>query len=682
TAAPPSLGEVARRVPGVMSQPAGAGQTAILVRGIGLVGDTTTAVYFADVPIAGPSGTGSDGARTSSDIALIDVAGISVARNARGTEHGVGALAGEIAVSPTAARIGVSEASASLAAGLQEGGAPSLAASGMGNLPLGPSAALRLVGYAQHSGGYVDNVRTAQRNVNASTTRGLRAALAWEPDALTTTDTLVIWQERRIGDSSVWSRDLGAYRTDRYFSAPTRHDFGLARLRVDRALGAVTLTSVSAAYLWNIDRRYDRTRVTQLQATDPEGCMRYFALETTACDTAQAETFESYVLGLTPTLLHVPIRSQRQIQEVRLHAERSTGLSWVLGAVIDRRHEALRSALSSVSLPDLTPQTYFGVRSLAVTRAQKAAFANASYRDSAGLRLAAGLRIESYSLVSQGDVEVPNVISGSIDSWPRTVRRSHGWQGSVHADVPIADHLDLHTQLSRTDRPGGVNTAPALVTGHFTYDGDTLWGIETGLRWSLDQRLDLSLTAFLNDWRDMQFRAFSDNRSFAYLVNIGNAALQGAEASARLHAGRLRAGLDVSYIDARLNRVTDAAALAGDARADDRLPFVPSLRANARVSRRFVLGDTRSLRLAAEWEVQSGFESTFRRDDPNRARTRAHQLANLDLVYASPLGELALSVKNLFDSTAILRMVSNGYGADQTLSAGPREWVLSLSRPF
>src|SRR3546814_19632407 len=88
-----SLDKLVQRAPGVLAQPTGSGQLAILVRGIGLVGDTTTAIYFGDVALSGPQGTGSDAAPTSSELALIDTAQLDVSRHSPGA-HKTGTASG------------------------------------------------------------------------------------------------------------------------------------------------------------------------------------------------------------------------------------------------------------------------------------------------------------------------------------------------------------------------------------------------------------------------------------------------------------------------------------------------------------------------------------------------------------------------------------------------------------
>ena len=666
--------------PGISSEPGNAGQRALVVRGVGMAGESTTLVYFGDVPIAGPSGTGSDAARTTSDLSLVDVAQVRIARTARSAEHGVGALAGEIEIAPEEPHLGQWDGGASLGLGMQQGGEPDLSASSTLNIPLGQRAALRATAYASRAGGYVDNVRTGARNVNDDDISGLRLIARIVPQPDLDISALLTWQHRRIADASSWFQSLGPYRTDRYFAAPTTHDFLMGRLKIGYGGGPVRLTSITAAYRWSLDRRYDRTNATLLQGQDPEACQRYFGLDSPSCDPAQTQQFADYAASLAPSLLHIPIVSTRILQELRLGHDNAHGLGWVAGVLIDHRSERLRSELSSYSGdPDVTGEL-FGARRLAISRDQAALFGTLSYRED-DLLVSLGLRYDDYRVASQNDVVVPNLLSGSIDSWPRTVSRSGGLSTRVHIDLPIAPGASWHTQLTRSIRPGGVNTASVLLPDRRTYDGDSLWGAELGFNLHLGRDSEMTLTAYMNDWRDMQYRALSENRSHAYLVNVGNAMILGTEFElvARPLPG-LTARLEASLIRADLTRVSDAAPLVGGADKGDSIPFVPHRRLQASLARSWSVGGHGQLTVEGDWQYQSGSWSTFTRDDPDFVETSSFSLFGAGVSWRRERTSLSLRARNIFNRVANLRAVTNGYGVGQTFSSGPRSILLSWDR--
>ncbi|WHO40988.1 TonB-dependent receptor [Sphingobium sp. AP49] len=666
--------------PGISSEPGNAGQNALIVRGVGMAGEATTLVYFADVPVVGPSGTGSDAARTTSDLSLVDVAQVRISRTARSAEHGVGALAGEIEIEPEEPHLGQWGGGAGLSLGIQQGGEPGLSASSTLNIPLGTRAALRATAYASREGGYVDNVRTGARNINDDDISGLRliARIAPQPDL--DISALLAWQHRRIADASSWFQSLGPYRTDRYFAAATTHDFLMGRLKIGYGTGAIRLTSITSAYRWTLDRHYDRTNATLLQGQDPDGCQRYFGLDTPTCDPAQAQQFADYAASLAPSLLHIPIVSTRILQELRLSHDNAHGLGWIAGVLIDHRTERLRSELSSYSDDPGATGEIFGARRLAITRDQAALFGTLSYREE-DLLVSLGLRYDDYRVSSQNDVVVPNLLSGSIDSWPRTVNRSGGLSARLHVDLPIAPGATWHTQLTRSIRPGGVNTASVLLADRRTYDGDSLWGAELGLNLHLGRDVEMTLTAYMNDWRDMQYRALSENRSHAYLVNIGNAMILGSEFElvARPLPG-LTARLEASLIRSDLTRVSDAASLVGGAEQGDAIPFVPHRRLRVSLTHGWAVGGHGQLAIEGDGQYQSGSWSTFTRDDPDFTATKGFSLFGAALTWRRERTSLSLRARNIFNRVANLRAVTNGYGVGQTFSSGPRSIQLSWDR--
>lgn len=675
-----SLTEIAQLIPGISAQPTGSGQQAIIVRGVGLAGDTTTIVYFGGVPISGPSGTGSDGARTSSDLALIDIESVRSSRTSRSSQHGVGALAGEIEIEPRKPQLGRWEAASTVAASMQKGGDPGFLLSSSINAPSGPDLAFRLTGYAQSQGGYIDNIRTGRSNVNGDVIRGVRLMTRYTPSPALDMNILMLWQHRRIGDPSAWLRDLGPYNSDRYFTAPTTHDFKLARLDTQYAPGPVTLKSITAYYRWRLDRKYDRTNVTLLQAMDGAACQRYFSLQAQPCSAKQADLFARYVSDFTPTLLHIPILSRRFMQEFRLDQEQGEGLNWTIGAILDRRDETASSQLSAYQ-PDFGEEEFFGVRELDIDRTQASGFADISWKTVAGFVASAGMRYDHYIASSRNDVIVPNIISGSLISWPTATVRTNGFHARLHVDVPLSRTITFHAQMNRSFRPGGVNTASVLLPDRYTYASDSLWGLELGAKVRFWDKAELTVTAYTNDWQDMQYRAMSENRSHAYLVNVGHAAIRGLEAELFIMpADGLTAKLDGSFIRGNLKRVTDAAELVGGAGVGDRIPFIPSSRLRASLERKWRMSGNDSLNVDANWQYQSGFWSTFSRDDPDFLSTKGFHVVNAAVRYETRRTSLCLCVRNIFDQVANLRALTTGYGVGQSFSIGPREISLSWSR--
>jgi len=127
-------------------------------------------------------------------------------------------------------------------------------------------------------------------------------------------------------------------------------------------------------------------------------------------------------------------------------------------------------------------------------------------------------------------------------------------------------------------RPGGINRAGAAEP----FDADRLYNYEIGTKNSfLDGRLTVNATAFLADWKDVQVTYQPPGGSGVVLIgNVGNARSKGIEADVSF---RTRTGFSLSaaasYIDARL---TEPFILFGQvtAPAGQKLPLTPKFKGN------------------------------------------------------------------------------------------------------
>jgi iron complex outermembrane receptor protein len=202
-------GEIARLSPALNALPSGAGQLKLAVRGVYGAGEATTPVYFGGAPVSGPSGTNSDPGLVTPDLALVDINHVDVLRGPQGFDHGAGAIGGELRIEPNAAVLGRYTGSASVQGRFVKGGAAGGMASVVENLPISDALAVRLVAYRRDNGGYVDNVRLGRDNTNSETTQGVRVAIKARLSDRLEASGLAAYQQRRIGDTSVWNGALG-----------------------------------------------------------------------------------------------------------------------------------------------------------------------------------------------------------------------------------------------------------------------------------------------------------------------------------------------------------------------------------------------------------------------------------------------------------------------------------------
>jgi iron complex outermembrane receptor protein len=92
------------------------------------------------------------------DVYAADFSRIEVLEGPQGTLFGGGAEAGAVRYITNKPRLGVISAGVNISAGVTEGGAPNASFNTAWNLPVGDKLAFRAVLYADHQGGYIDNV--------------------------------------------------------------------------------------------------------------------------------------------------------------------------------------------------------------------------------------------------------------------------------------------------------------------------------------------------------------------------------------------------------------------------------------------------------------------------------------------------------------------------------------------
>ncbi|MEJ0064656.1 MAG: TonB-dependent receptor plug domain-containing protein [Caulobacteraceae bacterium] len=156
-----TLDDLIKYTPNVTFGNNGPGQGVIFMRGLsaGLQGNQSSAtiatfpnvaLYLDDQSMQFPG--------RNVDVYAVDLERVEVLEGPQGTLFGGGAEAGAIRYITNKPKIGQFEASAEANAGVTEGGDPNYAFNGVFNFPIGDKAAVRLVLYDDHHGGYIDNV--------------------------------------------------------------------------------------------------------------------------------------------------------------------------------------------------------------------------------------------------------------------------------------------------------------------------------------------------------------------------------------------------------------------------------------------------------------------------------------------------------------------------------------------
>jgi outer membrane receptor protein involved in Fe transport len=93
-----SLEGLARLAPSLTVTSSGPGFNRLTMRGAYAAGEATVALYYGNVPVAGPGGSTSDPGLMTPDLVLADVDRVEVLRGPQGTLYGTSSLAGTVRV--------------------------------------------------------------------------------------------------------------------------------------------------------------------------------------------------------------------------------------------------------------------------------------------------------------------------------------------------------------------------------------------------------------------------------------------------------------------------------------------------------------------------------------------------------------------------------------------------------
>ena len=180
-------------------------------------------VYLDEEPVTTIDGT--------VDVHIYDIQRIEVLEGPQGTLFGASSQAGTVRIISNKPDPTKFEASYELTGNKIDHGGFGYEIDGMVNLPLSPILAVRLVGWDEHDGGFIDNV--AGTNANAGIINGVRSFPAWS----TTGTTNGVPNNGGIGQGSISN---AAYVKNNYNTVETKG--GRAALKLDLDNWTVTPT--------------------------------------------------------------------------------------------------------------------------------------------------------------------------------------------------------------------------------------------------------------------------------------------------------------------------------------------------------------------------------------------------------------------------------------------------------
>ncbi len=611
-----TLEDASRNVAGLNIQNLGPGQSQVSVRGVSagqVVRDQPgvkeqVGIYLDDTTISLSLFT--------PDLDLFDLNRLETLRGPQGTLFGAGSIGGTIRYITNQPRLGRTEGA--VEANLNVVGEDDIGGQlrGMVNLPLGDSAALRIVGYYTRFGGFIDALREGggvTEDINDGVRYGTRIALTFEPSESISITPRLVWQKLEY-DGFNRQELFNLYANPNTTTRPAvtfgeREQFLLLKegfedetliadltTRID--LGGAQATLVGSYTNRDILVSRDASALTGSVSVDLGFPTAGVLLPSNLRDTTDLETWSG---------------------EARLASDTDSPFQWLVGAFYAKVDRIYAQRLPTPGYDAFTDAAFGAGTSAAVANGfalqspynadipydieQFAIFGEASYTFAEVVTLTAGGRYYDFS-------ETRQFISGGLfangDNNTDTTS-SNGFTPRFLVSWKASDDITVNAQASKGFRLGGVNDplniplcsggatgVDALTYGNRpSYEDESLWNYEVGVK-AQGSGFTFNAAAFYTDITNLQMTADAGSCSSRVVFNVPSAHTAGLEFELSVEpTDGLNLALSGSVLEARFDSsvTTTAGVVIAGFRDGNRLPSTPEFTLAASADYSFPLAE-------------------------------------------------------------------------------------------
>jgi len=676
-----NLDDYAKLLPSVSFQTYGPSQSDISFRGVATGGINlpggslpTVGVYLDEVPVS------TIGAML--DVHAYDLARVEALSGPQGTLYGASSLSGTLRLITNKPDPSKFTGGYDLQVNKFGEGETGGVAEGFVNLPLGGTAALRIVGYYQRDGGYVDNTlgsRTytlsdsdptndltvnnaafVKKNFNTTDTYGGRVALGIDLDDNWTVTPTVVAQHQKAKGFFGFDPNVGDLQVHEF--APDRNldKWYLATLAIEGKIGNFDLHYAGGYLQRSIDNDQD------------------YSYYTVYYDNITGYTnFPDGNGGfLDPTQrYHNEQRLTKQSHELRISSPADERFRFTAGLFYQRQSN---KNLADYFVPGLaatgsTLVTFgddvFTTNTHIVDR-DYAAFGEANFDITPSVILTGGIRVfkarntlSGFSGFAFNAEDAGCSLPIDLDTCVN-VDKTYKESGETHK-VSLSWQVDpdrmIYLTYSTGFRPGGNNRRPGINP----YDADTLDNYEFGWKTSwLDRHLRFNGAVYYEEWNKLQYTLAPIGAvGVVNIYNAGDARIYGAEADVQIRYGGLTLAGAATYTDAKLTTNFCGINAAGNqdctvgtpaAPKGTRLPVQPKLKTTATARYDFELGGYGSFVQGAMLHQGGVRNFLATADDAAVGRTKA--FTTFDFSGGIRFGEISVEafIQNAFDKRGIL----------------------------
>jgi len=499
----------------MLSTNLGPGRDKLLLRGLSDGAYTgrarsTVATYLDNIPLNYNA--------PDPDLRLSDVQRVEIARGPQSALYGGGFLSGVYRIVANKPDLSGPAAAISLTGALTEGGSPSGIVEGYVTSPLWRDwLGIRVSGYDEVQGGYMDDIRLKKDNANRTVRQGGRLSLLAEPRV--DWSFLLTGQIQHLAsdDTQYTTPGLGMNRTNRILE-PHSNDIVLGSAQITHSWGWGELTSSTGVVHHAYASLYDATEQQDLF--------------TRLADTS------AYSERVSTTML---------VEDLYLTSRGAGPFQWLVGLYGSRTTEHSPAAFLAQHTFAPDAPVYSDDRHDTIDEA--AIYGELTYEFLHNWTVAVGGRAFRISTHTRSHVESENAD-------PRDLDRSATFQSfapKVSLQYQFQPGNLLYAVYSEGYRAGGFNSGgpEPLPANQETYAPDRLRNYEIGLKLqAFDQRLSVNSAVFYDQWRDIQTDQYRPN-GIPFTTNAGDATILGVESEIGL---RTSFGLSAEF-NARYTQV-------------------------------------------------------------------------------------------------------------------------------
>jgi outer membrane receptor protein involved in Fe transport len=620
------MNDYVRFIPSLNIVQANPGTAKVVFRGIAdaqstFIAEPSAAVYLDEQSLVV---TGQPNPR------MVDIERVEALSGPQGTLYGASAQSGVLRIVTNKPDISAFDANIDLGLSATKGGDMSYDVSGMVNIPLSESWALRLVGFSAKDGGFIDIVEgttprfdlftnddAVQNNFNDVKYSGGRIAARWFINDDWTMTAGIIYQKTKSDGRNehdpVHAGDLNLVRFKPQFETDNQ-DWTQYSLTFEGDLGFADFVSATSYFT----RDWTYTQDTSVGYASYFGtfCYNpYFIAYSKYCfqpqslydSTAYGGTYYNDPTGYLQNVQH----NSKFSQEFRLFHQGDT-IDWVAGFFYEESKEdwqfttfvdgydeshAFDNFTSGRLLPDnpiptQSPDGAWWYSDDDTEWKQWAIFGEMTWHITDRWDLTGGLRWFDRKMDKDYFVELPRYNLNS-EGVLHPSSSENDWVPKVSLSYSPTDNNMFYALYSEGFRPGGTNRGRGDPFFPTQYDSDTLKNFEFGTKNTLaNGRVRLNATYFNMKWNDYQLEVVdpsnrvcgSDNAPPApncgqpwqkVVANVGNAKSQGVELQFDWAASEhLSVGANATWLDAKVTEDVEEIGVPDGAR----LPLSPEFK--------------------------------------------------------------------------------------------------------